>query len=1420
MINNYLHEMRVLFSALAVLLLNMVGMPIVCAQGNAPTGAINGLFSVSENNQVYFSKGNLQYQASTNTWRFAENQWDFIGEDNNNVSSSYDGWIDLFAWATSGYDHATDGYQPYGVGCNAYDGEFLNLCDRTGKADWGYNAISNGGNQERQWRTCTDSEWVYLMNNRQTASGIRFVKATVNEINGIILFPDNWDATFFGLNNINEGEAAYSGNVISLETWMSVFEVNGAVFMPASGRIESWANNDFNQCGVYWYSTSHYVGYLKGRMIFGEDFMDLGAYFNGNRYSVRLVRSVEDAVYTIGTTANPSEGGTIQGAGNYDYYTSASLTAIPNDGYTFICWKEKGRVVSTDSSYEVLALFDRNLEAYFTETANAIVFADDTVKAICVEHWDTNGDGELSYAEAAAVTNLENVFAGNHEIVSFDEFQYFTGVTAINSYDFESCSLTSIVLPNTITSIGYAAFHECASLNSIIIPNSVTTIEGFAFARCSGMSQIVVDPDNPVYDSRENCNAIIETGNNSLLVGCKNTVIPITVTSIAGIAFLGSGLTSIFIPSSVTIIEGNPFSECSVLEQIVVDVENTVYDSRENCDAIIATDNNWLVSGCKNTIIPNTVTSIGDYAFEGCIGMTSITIPSSVTFIGIKAFSSCGQIEMTVLAENPPVLVDGFGYGVFIYTTISSIYVPCGSLEAYQNAEGWSEFTNFICVGQLGDEMVVNGDFEQGNVGFTSEYEYNSSTYFGFYYVGDNANMCDDKFQGFGHGGTGNFMIIDGAEEPEVIVWTEQIPVAPNTYYVVSAWVCTLYPESMALIQFSINGTQVGGVFTAPSQTNTWEQFNALWYSGDSTTATITILDQNTDWSGNDFGLDDISFRALDPVQDGIPEGAINGLFSVGEGTQVYFSQGNLQYIGSAETPYWKFADNQWDFFGTTTYQNSDSQTVDRDLFGWGTSGYNHGAVCYQPWSTSTTNNEYYAYGSNQNNLFDQTGQADWGYNAIVNGGNKENSGWRTPTNEEWLYLFNTRSTTSGIRYAKARVNNVNGMILLPDDWSTDYYTLSNTNSSNAGFTTNVISSSDWSNLEQHGAVFLPAAGLRTGTPFYYSNTDGCYWSGSYYNNDSGWSVNFRNSDFDVNYIANRFDGRTVRLVHPAEINTTYSIDAVPNPTEGGTVTGAGTYVYGQTCMLTAAANNGYTFVNWTENNEVISTDATYSFTVTGNRNLVANFIAQGEAPVGAVQGLFSVSEDQQVYFSQGNLQYQASTNTWRFAENQWDYIGTQTPDQYGQSGGTVDGSDNRNVSSSYSGWIDLFPWGTSGFNHGAVCYQPWSISQTISDYYAYGYPDNNLYDSDGTADWGFNSILNGGDQTGLWRSLTTEEMLYLFETRTTNSGQRYVKAIVNEVGGLILLPDTWETSYYSLDYNRDAFSDNVIDIEDWTVLE
>ena len=262
-----------------------------------------------------------------------------------------------------------------------------------------------------------------------------------------------------------------------------------------------------------------------------------------------------------------------------------------------------------------------------------------------------------------------------------------------------------------------------------------------------------------------------------------------------------------------------------------------------------------------------------------------------------------------------------------------------------------------------------------------------------------------------------------------------------------------------------------------------------------------------------------------------IPEGVINSKFTVNSnGAQVRFSQGNLQYIGSASTPYWQFADKQWETLGNNG-QGSTSQNVDRDLFGWGTSGYDHGAVCYQPWSTSQTDSDYFAYGNRYYELYNSTGKADWGYNAIRNGGNQENSGWRTLTNEEWTYILNGRSTESGIRFVLGNVNGVDGVILLPDNWSTSTYTLTGANNDYGNFLNNTISATDWTTiLEANGAVFLPKTVGREGTSI---TTDCNYWSSTHSSAGFSYCIYIAGYIGYSNTVNNRSTGNVVRLVNP-----------------------------------------------------------------------------------------------------------------------------------------------------------------------------------------------------------------------------------------------------------------------------------------------
>jgi Flp pilus assembly protein protease CpaA len=271
-----------------------------------------------------------------------------------------------------------------------------------------------------------------------------------------------------------------------------------------------------------------------------------------------------------------------------------------------------------------------------------INFADDNVKALCVANWDTDGDGELNVAEAAAVTDLGEVFTSNKTITSFDELQYFTGLTTIGAY----------------------AFLDCSSLTSVTIPENVLMIYapplGCPFTRCTGLMSISVAPGNPKYDSRDNCNAIIETESNTLIKGCENTIIPNGVTSIGNGAFCGcSGLTSID--------------------------------------------------------IPNSVTGIDYMAFSGCSGLESVTISSNVTRIGANAFEECSSLtSVTCLAENVPWTGD-WAF-VRVPQSDATLYVPESSVNAYKVADQWKEFGKIVGVDPLAVGELKSNEVNKVNV--------------------------------------------------------------------------------------------------------------------------------------------------------------------------------------------------------------------------------------------------------------------------------------------------------------------------------------------------------------------------------------------------------------------------------------------------------------------------------------------------------------------------------------------------------------------------------------------------------------------------------------------------------------------------------------------------------------------------------
>ena len=348
------------------------------------------------------------------------------------------------------------------------------------------------------------------------------------------------------------------------------------------------------------------------------------------------------------------------------------------------------------------------------EEGDIITFACDQVRDICVQYWDLNGDGALSKEEAAAVTSFDEHFWNKETITSFDELQYFTGLTKLDICEFIFCSdLVSVTLPPNLQAIDSRAFYQCHSLQHVTIPKTVTSIGKEAFYGNQQLKDIRVEDGNPVYDSRNDCHALIETATNKLIAGGSRCVIPEDVVTIGESAFiLNKGLESIQIPESVTHIENYAFAYCSNLTSIdipesVTEIGSSAFAGCKTLTEVTIpssvtsmgtnvfyqcsglTSVNFLANvtsinsgtfyectGLTSFTIPSQVTSIESTALSGCTGLTAMTIPSSVTHIGSGAFAKCTGLT-SVTIPNSVTSIDGNPF--YGCPSLQSIVVEAGN---------------------------------------------------------------------------------------------------------------------------------------------------------------------------------------------------------------------------------------------------------------------------------------------------------------------------------------------------------------------------------------------------------------------------------------------------------------------------------------------------------------------------------------------------------------------------------------------------------------------------------------------------------------------------------------------------------------------------------------------------------------------
>ena len=550
----------------------------------------------------------------------------------------------------------------------------------------------------------------------------------------------------------------------------------------------------------------------------------------------------------------------------------------------------------------------------------------------------------------------------------------------------------------------------------------------------------------------------------------------------------------------------------------------------------------------KTIVIESGVTSIGNSAFAKCRSLESVSIPASVTSIGNYAFEDCGSEATTAptvsFAEGSTPLT--IGERAFNYANLKSIDIPNRVTSIGERAFNSCSNLESVSIPASVTSISEEAFYNCGKLAKVYIYAPSLTTY------GADA---------FASNATGRKIYV--------------LPEAVDTYKAGwSAYAADI--EAMTLYATSVKeGTEDADKWTISPNPAPEGSPVTVKYTGRLKVKGVKATSE--------------------AAAPSVPDGALSGVFSVSDTKQVYFSKGNLQATYNGSNWSWAFATNQWDYIGNAAGNTSIngggtiSGTGTVDLFGW------VGAAC--AWTGAAQYGISNVTAAAQyGNVAGEALKSDWGTLAITNGGNTANFGWRSLASSEWEYLFKTRTTPSGVRYAHATVNSVPGLVLLPDDWSADYYSLNNVNDAySTAYTDNDISSSDWtSKLEAHGAVFLPAGGYRGGAEVSDAGDKGNYWSST--SSTSAQSARYfyfgsgRFTGLTQNSTRNR--GCSVRLVREAA--TSDAPAAKPAATVTTAPTGAAIVGVGKsTALVSGGVADGGTlrYAVTTTNTKPTSTD-------------------------------------------------------------------------------------------------------------------------------------------------------------------------------------------------------------------------------------
>ena len=899
--------------------------------------------------------------------------------------------------------------------------------------------------------------------------------------------------------------------------------------------------------------------------------------------------------YIIEVSANPNNGGTVAGGGTFDEGQSCTVKATDNTGYNFVNWTEDDEQLSTDREYTFEVTGDRNLVANFTGQPCTIIATPEPEEGGTV-----SGSGGYNYGDQCTLTATPNpgygfekwtedgsqveadaIYTfpvnGNRQLVAHFRAMAFDLVVSANPSVIAQGGSSNL---NAVASEGNGSFTyrwtPASSLNDATIQNPIasptqTTTYTCTATSAAGLTEsgtctvTIVSPPTDLTATVQNTNQVrlhwtAPDPATSYKIYRDNTLIASDVTSTSySDSNLEAGDYSYQVAAVYQEVESPKSNSASA----------TIYGSLN----VTATANPSIIPiGSSSTLTANATGGNGNYTYSWTpttglnnaniqsptatpnstttytvtVGSNGQTATASVTVNVVKAptgltatVQNNNNVHLTWTAANPATSYKVYRNNTMIAQNVTSTTYINNNLAAgtysyqvsavYQGVE--SPKSNSVQVTiypplnvtataspsiiPIGNSSTLTANATGGNGNYT--YSWTPTTGL------NNANIQSPTAT---PSSTTTYTVTVGSNG--------QTATANVTVSVVKA------PTGLTATVQNTNSVHLNWNVANPATSYKVYRNNAMIaqnitatnYTDSNLGAGTYIYQVSTVYQGVESPKSNSVQATIAPPQ--APTGAINGQFSVSATQQVWFSQGNLQYQASTDT--WRFATNQYDVVGSGNSNISQNYSGWIDLFGWGTSGWNCGNTYYRPWDYFYPNDGNLYGPPGEYNLMGSYANSDWGYyNSISNGGN-QNHQWRTLIRSEWNYVFNQRNTPSGKRYAKAQVNGVNGVILLPDNWNTSYYSLNNCNSGGANYSSNVISSSTWSNsLEAYGAVFLPAAGLRCGTLVNYVGSDGSYWSASCNDSYSAYCVYFFDSHLFPDNAGGRSYGRSVRLVCSAE---------------------------------------------------------------------------------------------------------------------------------------------------------------------------------------------------------------------------------------------------------------------------------------------